>query len=97
MTKFFKAIRKATCNIIVKENDLASAIKTLECYDLSSNISITCCGKRTSEGADEYYIKFRTTGPKWDNVVDDLLLECKSKIMSAITDQFGKVYYIELT
>lgn len=95
MARLFDKIIKATCDIMVQDNDLAAAIKTLEKHKLGRDLEVTDAGKY-DPSQNEHNIKFRTTCFKWNNVVNDLIKTCKSKVTTAVTDQFGKVHYIEL-
>ena len=94
MTIFDKIFKK-TCTVITDENDLTVALKTMGALKLTHKIDVVPCSK-TNPQAHECSITFKSTFAKWEKVGHDLKAKCKSKVFTEVTDQFGKIHYIEL-
>lgn len=91
MTNVFDKFNKKACNLILTEDDLTTVVKTLETYRLNRKMEVS-----TGNNAHQMVVKFKAPYTKWGQVLVDLKKGCKSKVTTAITDQFGKTHYIEL-
>lgn len=95
MTNLFDKIIKKTCTIIMDESDLTTALKAMEAHKLNRKLEIATCSK-VKPSAHECCVTFKSTFAKWEKVGHDLKAKCKSKVFTEVTDQFGKIHYIEL-
>lgn len=91
MTNVFDKISKKACNLIFMEDDLIAVVKTLETYRLNKKMTVS-----TGNNAKRMVVNFKSAYSKWGQLTNDLKKACKSKVTTAITDQFGKTHYIEL-
>ena len=92
MAKMFGKVGKKACNLILNEGDLTTIMKLLETNKLNHKMNVL-----SGDLDGEMVIEFKSNFSGWEALVLDIVAECKSKVYTMITDQFGETHSIELT